>query len=156
MVKKMEEDEFLDKKDMAIIDYLKQNSRQSTYQISKKIGIPITTVHNRIKKLEKEGIIKQYSLVLDQKKIGNTITVYILVHYNISVWKKEADRYLLGKYLSALPNIVEIKYITGRFDILLKFYVKDMEMLNNIIMKDLRKIPGIGQTETIFVLDDIK
>ena len=156
MVKKMEEDEFLDKKDMAIIDYLKQNSRQSTYQISKKIGIPIPTVHNRIKKLEKEGIIKQYSLVLDQKKIGNTITVYILVHYNISVWKKEADRYLLGKYLSALPNIVEIKYITGRFDILLKFYVKDMEMLNNIIMKDLRKIPGIGQTETIFVLDDIK
>lgn len=152
----MNKPEILDDKDLKIIECLKENSRQSTYRISKKTVMPLTTVHNRIKKLEKEGIIKQYSLVLNQKKMGNILTVYILVHYNISFWKKETDRLQLKKSFLSLPNIAEVKYITGRYDILLKFHLKDMDTLNNIILKDLRKISGIGQTETIFVLEDVK
>ena len=69
----------LDKKDLAILEILKHNSNLSTQNIAKKTNIPITTVHNRIKKLEKEGIIKEYSVVLDNKKIGKPIAAYILI-----------------------------------------------------------------------------
>ena len=67
----------LDNKDLAIIEVLKHNSNFSTQQISKKTGIPISTVHNRIRKLEKSGIIKEYTILLDNKKIGKPIAASI-------------------------------------------------------------------------------
>ena len=146
----------LDEKDQKIIDCLSINSRQSTYSISKKTAIPITTVHNRIKKLERQGIIKGYTVVLNQKKLGRKLMCYCVLHYNIGVWGKETNRQELKKQLLNLHSIQEVKYITGRFDILLKFNLKDMDEYNDIILNQLRKIPGIGQTETIFVLEDVK
>src|SRR3989338_5199694 len=67
----------MDEKDEKILRLLKENSKSTTQQIAKKILIPITTIHNRIKKLEKEGIIKKYSVELDNKKIGKNIAAYI-------------------------------------------------------------------------------
>ena len=58
----------MDDKDEQILQILKENSKLSTHQISKKTRIPITTVHNRIKKLKKEEIIKKYSIIIDKKK----------------------------------------------------------------------------------------
>ncbi len=146
----------LDDKDWKIIECLRENSRQSSYLISKKTAIPLTTVHNRIRKLEREGIIKNYTVILDDKLLGKQLTAYIFTRYNISVWGKETSREQLKKQLLALPDIEEVKYLLGRFDILLKFKLKDIDELNNIILLKLRKIPGIGQTETFFVLEDIK
>jgi len=69
----------LDKTDLKIIEALKTNAKQTTSQISKKFNIPITTVHNRIKKLEKNGVIKTYSPVLDYHKLGKFI--YAISNY---------------------------------------------------------------------------
>lgn len=148
----------IDEKDYRIIDIIKENSHLSTYKISKKTGIPVTTVHNRIKKLEKEGIIKRYTVVLDYKKLGLPITAHILVHYHIEQWYHKPDeaREQLKKGLLKLPFVEEIKYITGSFDILLKVRMKDVDQLNSVLLDKLRHIPGIGQTETIFVLEDLK
>lgn len=145
-----------DEIDLKILEALKDNSKLSTQKISKKTRIPMTTVFNRIKKMEKEEIIKKYSVVLDHKKLGKIITVYILIRYNISVWGKETTKAELHRDLLCLPCIEEIKYITGEYDIMLKAYVKDMEELNNLLLINLRKIPGIGQTNSIFVLEDVK
>lgn len=148
----------IDEKDIMILEVLKENSRLSTYKISKKTALPVTTVHNRIKKLQQEGVIKQYTAVLDTKKLGRPITAYTLIHYNVSLWENAGKnaRETFKKDLLRLPYIEEIKYLTGSFDVLLKFNIKDMDQLNTILLDRLRKIPGIGQTETIFVLEDIK
>ncbi len=145
-----------DQTDWKIIDVLKENSRLSSSKISKKTGIPITTVFNRMKKLEKERIIKNYTVVVDEKKLGNIITAYIFLHYNISVWGKGTDREELRKQLRALPRVEEIKYITGRFDIMLKVRAPDMDFLNDFILAQLRKIKGVGQTETFFVMEEVR
>src|SRR3989338_7376290 len=145
-----------DKNDLIILDTLKHNAKWSTYKIAKKTLIPITTVHNRIKKLEKAGIIKQYTVILDHQKLGRGITAYVLVHYNVSVWGKETTKENFRKNLLLLPGVEEIKYITGEYDIMLKVRVKDMEELNNLLLTNLRKIPGIGQTNSIFVLEDVR
>ena len=68
----------IDEKDLKIISLLKENAKLSMQQIAKKTLIPITTVHNRIKKLEKSGIIKGYTINLDDKKL-QSISAFILV-----------------------------------------------------------------------------
>ena len=145
-----------DQTDWKILDVLKENSRLSTSKISKKTGIPVTTVFNRMKKLEREGLIKNYTINLDQKKLGKLLTAYILIHYDISVWDRESTRNELRHQLLSLPNVEEINYISGRFDILLKVRIKDMDELNSLILSKLRRIPGIGQTETFFVMEEVK
>ena len=146
----------LDGTDLKLLEVLRVNSKLSTSKLSKKTQIPITTVFNRIKKLEKEGLIKSYTLILDQKKLGNPLKVYVFVHYDITVIDKIISREQLKKQLLLLPKVEEISYTTGRFDIFLKVQVKDMDELNELILGRLRKIPGVGQTESFFVLEEVK
>lgn len=146
----------LDTKDQKILNVLEQNAKLSRQAIAKKTGLPVMTVHNRIRKLEQERIIKQYTVILDKKKIGLALTVYILIHFDTTVLGKTISREELLHRLRSLPHVEEIKSVTGHFDGLFKFCLRDMDELREVIVNKLRKIPGIGNTETIFVLDDIK
>ena len=148
----------IDEKDMKILDVLRENAKLSSYKIAKKILLPVTTVHSRIKRLEREGIIKQYTILLDDKKLGKNIIAYTLIHYNISLWEKTGKnaRDEFKKALLRLPYVEEITYITGSFDVMLKLKLESMDQLNSVLLERLRKIPGIGQTETIFVLEKVK
>lgn len=146
----------LDEKDWKILNVLKENSKLSVNKIAKRTLLPTMTVHHRLRKLEKEGIIKQYTVILDQKKLGKALTAYMLVHFNTTVLGKTISRDELIKRLLCLPGIVEVKSITGNFDSLFKFHLRDMDELREVIVSKLRKIPGVGNTETVFVLDDIK
>src|SRR3989344_93596 len=75
----------LDEKDNKILEILKQNSKLTTQQISKRLRIPITTIHNRIKKLEKEEIIKNYTVNLNYKKLNLSVIAYILITINYNI-----------------------------------------------------------------------
>jgi len=145
----------IDNIDQKIIEILKTDAKTSNREIAKKTKLPVTTVFNRIRRLEKNGVIRGYSAVLDYKKLGLKLTAYSLLHYNISIWGKETSRAELKRQLIALPNIEEVKYIIGQYDILLKFRVRDMDDFNDILLNKLRGIPGIGQTETFIVLEDV-
>ena len=145
----------IDKIDQKIIEILKTDAKTSNREIAKKTKLPVTTVFNRIRRLEKNCVIRGYSAVLDYKKLGLKLTAYSLLHYNISIWGKETSRAELKRQLMALPNIEEVKYIIGQYDILLKFRVRDMDDFNDILLNKLRGIPGIGQTETFIVLEDV-
>ena len=74
----------LDKTDLKVIEALKENAKLTTSKISKRFNIPITTVHNRIKKLEREGVIKSYVPVFDHHKLGKYV-------YAISLLKRTQD-----------------------------------------------------------------
>jgi len=79
----------MDKKDLEIIEVLKRHSDYTTRQIAKKTLLPITTIHNRIRKLKEEGIIKRFTIELDHKKVGNSFVVYILVSANLPLLKQK-------------------------------------------------------------------
>ncbi|MFH1683061.1 MAG: Lrp/AsnC family transcriptional regulator [Candidatus Woesearchaeota archaeon] len=149
----------IDEIDLKIIDVLKENCRLSTRKIAKKTLVPIATVYNRIKKLEAERVIKKYSVVIDNKKVDKPLAAHILINYDISRWGKESKERLrneLKKHLTTLKGVETVDYITGRFDIHLKVRVKDMDELNGLLLDNLRNIPGIGQTESFFVLEEVK
>lgn len=143
----------MDYKDERIIDILKENSKLSTQQISKKASIPITTVHHRIKKLEKEGIIKNYTVVLDSKKIGKAVSAYILIRVDYKLLQQiKKTQYELAQKLKSHLDIGEAATITGETDIIIKVGVKNMEELDNLITNYVRNVEGVERTQTMVVL----
>jgi len=143
----------MDDKDMLILRTLKKDSKLSTYQVSKKTGIPMTTVHNRIKKLEGSKIIKAYTIDVDYEKLGRDVIVYLLTTYDLNEMEKKGFKLDdLTKTLKSIPQIEDIAYVTGRFDIILKVRLKNIKNLRSLVLGKIRKIPGIGHTETTYAL----
>lgn len=146
----------MDEKDEKIINILKENAKLSTQEISKKTLIPITTVHNRIKKLEKEGVIKGYTLKLDYAKIGKALTAYTLVSVDYNTLKKaKTTQDQLTKKLSTYEEVEEIAMVTGSVDIILKLRVKDIRAMDKFITGVLREKKGVGATQTLMVLHEL-
>lgn len=141
-----------DQIDWKILDTLKENSRLSTSKISKKTGIPITTVFNRMKKLEKEKVIKNYTINLDQKKLGKSILAYILIDYNRTT---ETPGGLTKKILS-IPGVEHAGFVTGRVDAIIMVRADNIDFLNNKVIDKIRQIPGILRSETFVVLEEVK
>lgn len=145
----------MDKKDKLILDLIKENCRLTTKQISKKLNIPITTIHNRIKKLEKGGIIKGYKTILDNKKLGKSIAAYILITVDYKLLKgMKTTQQELTKKLRNHEFVEEATMVTGRSDVIVKVRVSDIDQLNNFVTKYLRNINGVDKTETAVILNE--
>ena len=145
----------MDKKDEKIIRVLQENSRLSSQQISRKTLIPVTTVHHRIKKMEKEGIILKYTVKLDHKKIGKALAAYVLFvpDYNYLRDKKIQQESLVAN-LRKHQWVEEAAMITGFKDCVLKVRVRDIDELNEFVVRYLQNAHGISQTETLVVLKE--
>ncbi|MBI4020370.1 MAG: Lrp/AsnC family transcriptional regulator [Candidatus Aenigmarchaeota archaeon] len=145
--------EALDEKDVSILGLLRENSKLTTQQISKRTLIPVTTVHNRIKRLEKLGVIKGYTVDIDHKKLGKDITAIILmtVSYVLPDGRK-VSQIELAKEVRRNPAVEDVCIVTGGSDIVLTVRVDNVEQLNDFIIKYLRGIDGVDKTQTMIVL----
>ncbi len=141
----------IDKNDLKIIEILKSNSNLTTSQISKKTGMPITTIHNRIKKLKNKGYIKNYTIKIDYEKLGKPLKAYILITVN----QDAISQSQIGKKILALEGAESVDIVTGTTDIITQIRIKDMHLLNDFITNHLRKIEGIDKTQTLMVLEEI-
>ncbi len=147
----------LDKKDEKILDVLEKNAKLSTHQISKETGIPITTVHNRIKKLEDKGVIKGYTVRLDFEKVGKTLAAYVLLTANYTLLKQKGlSQQELAERIKKNPGVEEVAMITGRNDMILKIRVEDVSKLDEFITKKLRNMEGVSRTQTLVVLHEVR
>lgn len=140
--------EKMDEKDKIILDLLVENSKLTSQEISKKTRIPMTTVHNRIKKLEQNGIIKAYTVNLDLKKLGKTITAYVLT----TVDYKQVLQETVAKKIKAIEGVIEVAIITGQTDIIVKVASEDIDSLNEFVIRKLRNIEGVTNTQTLVIL----
>lgn len=146
----------IDEKDLKILDVLKENSKLTTNQIAKKINIPITTIHNRIKKLEKEEVIKKYSVELNYKKLGKSILCYVLITA-ISMMPNGRKIFQedVARNIKKLPGVEEVIILTGGTDMMIKVRLESINELNDFLIKRLRKIDGVDKTQTMIVLNSI-
>jgi len=141
----------LDDKDMDILGLLKKNAKSTTQQISRELNIPITTVHNRIKKLEAEGIISKYTIILNHKKLGKTISARLMIRVT-----KLADQFKICNEVLNLEAVEKVYQITGDYDIVASVRVNDIEDLHSLIMTQLRTMPEIRNTSTTIVLKEFR
>ena len=146
----------IDEKDVRILDALRDNSKMTTQQISRKLMIPVTTVHNRIKKMERMGVITGYTARVDYKKLGKDILAYVLVKvYYKTPDGKKIDQEMLAKEISKNPTVEEVHIMAGETDIIAKIRVKSIEELNGVIIRELRNLEGVDKTHTMVVLSSI-
>ena len=128
---------------------------QYSILIARKTRIPITTVHNRIKKLEKEGVIKGYTVDLDNKKVGKPIAAYVLVTVDYRRLKElKRSEYELAQQLLRHPAVESSAMITGAADIIIKLRVGSVDELNEFVTVYLRNVEGVEKTQTAIVLNE--
>ena len=125
--------------------------KKTTQQISKETNIPITTVHNRIKKLESSGIIERYTIWVNRKKLGKNIDARLAVKVG-----REGDQDEICSKLIYQSEVVGAYQVTGDDDIIVKLNVKDVDELHNFIMNKVRTIKGVEGTKTLIVLKDFR
>ena len=144
----------VDQKDIRILKELKNNSRLSARGISEKTRIPITTVFNRIKRMEKSGVIRGYTAVLDEDKLGKHIAAYIMITVDYNFLKRtKVSQHELAMKLKQHEFVDEAAIITGIGDIILKIRATDLSELNKLVTENLRNIDGVEKTQTSVILD---
>lgn len=141
-----------DDKDKKILVELAEHANLTTSQISRKTRVPITTVHNRIRKMKHGGIIQKYTVVIDFGKIGKPLKAFILITVNQSRLSQSE----MGKKIRAIDGVESVDIVTGTTDIMAEVRVSDMHVLNNLITHKIRMIDGIDKTQTLMVLEEIK
>ena len=143
----------IDEKDKQILEILQNNARLSTKQIAKKAGIPITTVFNRIKNLEKNGVIKRYTCIIDNKKLGRGVSAHLLININFDkLSKKMMNEEDLANKLLRIPGIDGVDTMSGEADMIIKVSVEDIDKLNELLTKKLRGFEEIVNVKTFIIL----
>ncbi|MDH7517198.1 MAG: Lrp/AsnC family transcriptional regulator [Candidatus Thermoplasmatota archaeon] len=143
----------IDKKDEMILSELKKNARNSTKKISLNIGIPRVTVHDRIQKMIKNGIIKSFNVSIDYKKIGFGTEVFIFVSF---LPNPDISQRQLAKTIAELPGVHEVHIISGEYDLLLKVRGKSLEDIGILVVDKLRQLKGVGRTLTFACFETVK
>ncbi len=143
----------LDATDHEILKSLQKNALFTTKELAAKLNLSYTPVYERIRKLEKEGIIKKYVALLDRQKIGKNLVVFC----NISLKehsRANGDRFV--KAVLAFEEVTECYNISGGYDFMLKVVVNDMPAYQQFLMDKLGTLDSIGNTHCIFVMSEIK
>ncbi len=145
----------LDDKDFLILNALKDNAKLSTKELSKKLLMPLTTIHNRIKKLEKNEVIRSYTVNINDRILG-TISAYILVTVDYNILKlRNTTQYELVKAIKNNPWVEQTSMVTGTHDVIIKVRVKSVQELDEFVTIYLRNQYGIEKTQTMVILNEI-
>jgi len=143
----------VDNKDLRILEILRENGDLTVRQVASRTQLPITTVHNRIRRMKKLGIIKRFTIDIDYRKIGKGISAYVLVKVDSKYLKGfRHTQHDLVKDLRRLEFVHKADIVTGTIDIILLIRVKDIDELDKIIIEKLRDVQGIDSTETLVIL----
>ena len=141
----------MDDKDKRIVQMLMDDGRTKLGVISKKLGLPITTVHNRLRRLLSTGAIK-IRAELDRKKLGYDIDAYVLL--NIDSSGKNIDQPKVIEKITRIPRVLSAAIVTGSKDIVVRLTARSIDELRQTVIKSLRDIEGVASTETLVVLQE--
>ncbi len=143
----------LDATDQKLLVLLQQDSNQTVKALAQQLGKSTTPVFERIKKLEKEGVIEGYSARINAKKIGLKQIVFI------SISLQGHTRSYLEKFVKEInnfPEVIECHRVSGNFDYLLKLVVEDIESYEKFIVTKLTLLPYIGNVQSHIALSTSK
>jgi Lrp/AsnC family leucine-responsive transcriptional regulator len=141
----------LDLKDRHILSLIQRDGKMSQARIAKAVGLSTAAVNERLKKLERAGIIRRFCAVVDSKSVGVQVTAFIEVFIEHSRYEQPFIDQILR-----LDEVQECHHITGEFSLLLKVRVPDMESLQRLVLSRLNGAEGVRQTRTIMVLSTVK
>ncbi len=143
----------LDAKDQAILAELREDAKKTTKAIAEATGIPRTTVHDRITKMEERGVIEGYTVLPDYGAIGEPTTAFIFVSYDT---RSGASQRKVGERIADLPGVYDVHLISGDWDLVVKVRGRDVETIGELVIDRMRDLEGVGKTVTSTVFRTVK
>ncbi|HEY4334810.1 MAG TPA: Lrp/AsnC family transcriptional regulator [Puia sp.] len=143
----------LDEKDRAILRLLQDNAKITVREIAAKIHLSTTPVHERIRRLEETGVIRQYATLLDHAKVrkGLMAICYVsLKEHN----KRSGAKFI--KTMQEMGEVLECYIISGEFDFMLKVAVESMDAYYDFHVNKLGQVENIGHVQSTFVMGVVK
>lgn len=143
----------LDQTDKIILEILQKDAKQSTKAIAHQVHLSVTAVYERIKSLERNGIIKQYTVVIDPEKVEREFLSFCMLQLD-----RHSQQNLLEfeKKIQTLPEVLECFHVSGTYDYLLKIRVKNIAEYRKFMVEKLTDIPHIANTQSAFSISEIK
>lgn len=143
----------LDKTDIKILQILQNNGRITNAELAKQIKISPPPTLERVKKLEKNGVIKKYAALVNPAEIG--IESFSFMEVTLSRHGKDAVNKFM-KAVQKVDEVMECHHVTGDADFLLKIAVKNINSYENLILNKLTGLPNIQHLKTTMVLSTLK
>jgi len=143
----------IDAIDIAILKLLQQNAKITVKEISDKVHLSTSPVHERIKRMEIAGIIKQYATLVDHNKVKKGLMV--ICYVSLRQHDKSAGTKFI-KYMNELNEVIECYNISGEFDFMLKVVAENMDDYYNFHVNKLSQSDNIGHVQSVFVMGVIK
>lgn len=145
--------ENLDQTDIKLLELLQENSRLTTKELAQAVGLSISPVYERVKRLENEGYISKYVAILNPDKINLGLTAFIAVKLT-----KQSNEYATKfiRMIDDIPEVTECYSMAGHFDFLLKVFAPDMNYYRNRLLETLGDMDCVGNIVTTFVMAEVK
>jgi Lrp/AsnC family transcriptional regulator, leucine-responsive regulatory protein len=143
----------VDEKDIAILRMLQKNAKATVQEIAAQVHLSTTPVHDRIKRMEQNGVIKQYVALVEKSKINKGLMVICYVSL------KEHSKIAGGKFIKNImdmPEVLECYSISGEFDFMLKVLTENMDTYYNFHVNKLSQAENLGHVQSVFVMGVVK
>ena len=143
----------LDETDKRLLTLLQQNAKMTTKQLAHHLNLSTTPVFERIKRLERTGVIEKYVAIINKDKIGKELIAFCNVslkqHSHEEIREFESE-------IKKLPEVIECHHIAGMFDYSLKVITQNMDTYHNFIYNKLASVNNVGNVQSFFVMREIK
>lgn len=143
----------LDPIDLKLLELLQQSGKLTTKEIAQQVNLSQTPVYERIRRLEKDGIIKKYVALVEAEKVGRGLSVFCditLKEHTKEIGNQFVQDIIASKYVCECYNI------SGDYDFRLKVMVRDMKHYQDFVLNELGSIKNIGSAHSTFIMGVIK
>ena len=143
----------LDEMDRKILKHLQEDAKKTNKEISNDLGLSVTAIYERIRKLEREGVISQYVALVNPERIEKNFMVLCQIKL-LQHTREYLTRF--EKEVTSLPEVIEVFHVSGDYDYILKVLVKDMQAYREFMVTKLTTLNHIGSTKSIFTIEKVK
>lgn len=143
----------MDAVDLKILDFLQNDATLTAKELSNKLSLTATPIYERIKKLEKRGVIKRYVALLEPDLLNKSLVVFM----NITI--KEHDQESRNRFINSvkkLKYVSEFYHTSGTYDFLLKVRFSNIREYKDFLVNDIASIVNVGDIDSQIVLEEIK
>ncbi|MEJ6792806.1 MAG: Lrp/AsnC ligand binding domain-containing protein [Lacinutrix sp.] len=134
--------------DKKILRTLMTDARTSVLEIARQVCISGAAIHQRLRKLEKSGLIAGSKFIINPKILGYSTMAFVGIYLDKAISNPDAV-----KQLKKIPEVLECHYTTGNWSILIKILCKDNAHLMHLLNNEIQSIEGVSRTETFISLD---
>ena len=133
--------------DKEILRALMEDARTPILEIARKVGVSGAAINQRLRKLEKSGLISGSKFIINPKALGYTTMAFVGIYLDKAMNNPEAV-----KQLQKIPEVLECHYTNGNWSVFIKILCRDNEHLMHLLNKEIQSIPGVSRTETFVSL----